>query len=183
MNYPAFNTRGSHGVLSMQSWRRGLIRHTNLKHLCECTMIVCRILMTCRKVGQEISRSVKTMATRRKELNIDIRLGSSQGFHMANSIEDLWHINTEWSRTKMPWCTMPLVNGQGELNTVHQFSQLKIQASGLNYACWRIVDSLMERNTIQKRLEFWKRENVSFGSMEVLWQISLTTSFVFINQS
>lgn len=79
----------------MQARRRGLIRLNKLKRLCECTMRVCRTLMTCRKLGQEISRSGKTMVTRREELNIDIRLGSSQGFHMANSIEDLWHINTE----------------------------------------------------------------------------------------
>ncbi len=52
------------------------------------------------------------------------------------------HAASEWAR--------------GTQHRANPFSQLKIQASGLNYACKRTVDSSMERNTIQKRLSFGK---------------------------
>jgi len=55
---------------------------------------------------------------------------------------------------------------RGTQHRTNQFSQLKIQASGLNYACYRIVDSLMERNTIQKK--DYHLERVSFF-MQALW--------------
>lgn len=54
----------------------------------------------------------------------------------------------------------------GTQHRTNQFSQLKIQASGLNYACKWIVDSLIERNTIQKRLSFGKGKNASLGQIE-----------------
>lgn len=55
------------------------------------------------------------------------------------------HAASEWAR--------------GTQHRPNQFSQLKIQGGQLNYACKRIVDSLMKRNTIQKRLSFWKRQD------------------------
>lgn len=50
------------------------------------------------------------------------------------------HATSEWAR--------------GTQYRTNQFSQLQIRASGLNYACKRSVDSLIEGNMI-----IWKKQD------------------------